>query len=174
MRAAHLKSFDYRVLNLLLYGLRGEKVNDLHMEFLSVSEFLVEVSDDLFDYEDDVFENSFNILRMFVKVYGASTAPLMLAKCITEAEEKYRKLLESLDPQLSITYQRRCQEATKEGGKLAGPSLGTWNIPAIIEDEDSYRQDILRAKPSSARDSHVRSSSVPHEQRFMQQRSDCS
>ncbi|MFQ6656888.1 hypothetical protein Gotur_026804 [Gossypium turneri] len=61
MRAIHLKSFDYRVLNLLLYQLRGQeinkakciffevvvKVNDLHMEFLSVSEFLVEISDDL-------------------------------------------------------------------------------------------------------------------------------
>uniref|UniRef100_A0A7C9AHM0 Uncharacterized protein n=1 Tax=Opuntia streptacantha TaxID=393608 RepID=A0A7C9AHM0_OPUST len=51
MRAIHLKSFDYRVLNLLLYQLRGEQVNDLHMEFLSVSEFLVEISDDLYDYE---------------------------------------------------------------------------------------------------------------------------
>ncbi|KAJ6775065.1 ATP SYNTHASE SUBUNIT B [Salix purpurea] len=50
MRAIHLKSFDYRVLNLLLYQLRGEKVNDVHMEFLSISEFLVEVSDDLFFY----------------------------------------------------------------------------------------------------------------------------
>ncbi|GKV23446.1 hypothetical protein SLEP1_g33172 [Rubroshorea leprosula] len=47
LRAIHLKSFDYRVLNLLLYQLRGEEVNDLHMEFLSVSEFLVEISDDL-------------------------------------------------------------------------------------------------------------------------------
>lgn len=27
MRAIHLKSFDYRVLNLLLYQLRGERVN---------------------------------------------------------------------------------------------------------------------------------------------------
>ncbi|CAH2073261.1 unnamed protein product [Thlaspi arvense] len=76
MRAIHLKSFDYRVLNLLLYKLRGEeylsayrlelylihmslssffgtveKVNELHMDFLSISEFLVEVADDLFDYE---------------------------------------------------------------------------------------------------------------------------
>ncbi|XVE86807.1 hypothetical protein DITRI_Ditri18aG0064000 [Diplodiscus trichospermus] len=50
MRAIHLKSFDYRVLNLLLYQLRGEEVNDLHMEFLSASEFLVEVSDDLMTY----------------------------------------------------------------------------------------------------------------------------
>ncbi|TYH49236.1 hypothetical protein ES332_D10G122100v1 [Gossypium tomentosum] len=47
MRAIHLKSFDYRVLNLLLYQLRGQEVNDLHMEFLSDSEFLVEISDDL-------------------------------------------------------------------------------------------------------------------------------
>ncbi|KAG1366534.1 hypothetical protein COCNU_13G003240 [Cocos nucifera] len=47
MQAIHVKSFDYRVLNLLLYQLRGQEVNELHMEFLSVSEFLVEVSDDL-------------------------------------------------------------------------------------------------------------------------------
>ncbi|CAA0838168.1 Unknown protein [Striga hermonthica] len=46
-RAIHLKSFDYRVLNLLLYQLRGEKVKELHMEFLSISELLVEISDDL-------------------------------------------------------------------------------------------------------------------------------
>lgn len=46
MRAIHLKSFDFRVLNLLLYQLRGEKINEVHMEFLSISEFLVEVSDD--------------------------------------------------------------------------------------------------------------------------------
>ncbi|KAF8018478.1 hypothetical protein BT93_H3381 [Corymbia citriodora subsp. variegata] len=78
MRAIHLKSFDYRVLNLLVYELRGEKVNELHMEFLSTSEYLVEISDDLFDYEDDVLENSFNILRMFIKIYGASAAPTML------------------------------------------------------------------------------------------------
>ncbi|CAI0422268.1 unnamed protein product, partial [Linum tenue] len=59
MRAIHLKSFDYRILNLLLYQLQGEqklscglfeavmKVNDLHMDFLSISEFLVEIADDL-------------------------------------------------------------------------------------------------------------------------------
>ncbi|BAT86534.1 hypothetical protein VIGAN_04420000 [Vigna angularis var. angularis] len=47
MKAVHLKSFDYRVLNLLLYELQGTKVEELHMEFLSISEFLVEVSDDL-------------------------------------------------------------------------------------------------------------------------------
>ncbi|XP_030463309.1 uncharacterized protein LOC115683049 isoform X6 [Syzygium oleosum] len=141
-RAIHLKSFDYRVLNLLLYELRGEKVNDLHMEFLSISEYLVEISDDLFDYEDDVLENSFNILRMFVKIYGASTAPAMLAKSITEAEEKYDRLLKALEPQLSAEYQKRCEEATAEGGRTGGPSLGTWSIPPVIVDEESYRSNM--------------------------------
>jgi hypothetical protein len=118
MRAIHLKSFDYRVLNLLLYKLRGEEVNELHMDFLSVSEFLVEVADDLFDYEDDVVENNFNVLRMFVGIFGSLNAPTELAKRISEAEEKYEQIMKSLDPHLSSNYRRRCEEATKEGGKI--------------------------------------------------------
>ncbi|XP_024011457.1 uncharacterized protein LOC18019136 isoform X2 [Eutrema salsugineum] len=139
MRAIHLKSFDYRVLNLLLYKLRGEEVNELHMDFLSISEFLVEVADDLFDYEDDVVENHFNVLRMFVGIFGPSNAPTELAKQISEAEEKYEEIMKSLDPHLSSNYKRRCEEATKEGGKVCGHSLGTWNIPAVISDEEAYR-----------------------------------
>ncbi|XP_010491698.1 PREDICTED: uncharacterized protein LOC104769236 isoform X1 [Camelina sativa] len=139
MRAIHLKSFDYRVLNLLLYKLRGEELNELHMDFLSISEFLVEVADDLFDYEDDVLENNFNVLRMFVGMFGSSNAPTELAKRISEAEEKYEEIMKSLDPHLSSKYQRRCEEATKEGGKTSGHSLGTWNIPAVISDEEAYR-----------------------------------
>ncbi|CAH9094853.1 unnamed protein product [Cuscuta epithymum] len=147
MRAIQLKSFDYRVLSLLLYQLRGEKVNELHMEFLSISEFLVEISDDLFDYEDDVLQNSFNILRMFVQIYGATAAPPILAKHITEAEAKYSSLLEALGPELSVGYQKRCEEATKEGGKKGGPPLGTWCIPHVIEDEDLYRSTVSSPKP---------------------------
>lgn len=40
------------------------------------------------------------------------------AKYITEAEKKYNILLKSLDPQLSLNYQKRCEEATKEGNIL--------------------------------------------------------
>lgn len=116
------------------------------MEFLSVSEFLVEVSDDLFDYEEDVVENNFNILRMFVRIHGVSAAPTLLAKSITEAEEKYNYLLNTLDPQLSLKYQKRCEEATKEGGKVFGPPLGTWSIPPIIEDEDLYRYQVSKTR----------------------------
>lgn len=84
---------------------------------------------------------------MFVRIYGASTAPSMLAKSITEAEEKYIRLLKALDPKLSMNYQRRCEEATCEGGKKLGPPLGTWNIPPVIEDEDLYRSEHLNYKP---------------------------
>ncbi|XP_019459379.1 PREDICTED: uncharacterized protein LOC109359245 isoform X1 [Lupinus angustifolius] len=142
MKAIHLKSFDYRVLNLLLYQLRGAMPEELHMEFLSISEFLVEVSDDLYDYEDDVLENNFNILRMFVRIYGASIAPSMLAKCISEAEDKYKTLLESLDPQLSLSYRKRCEEATREGGQVSEHPLGAWTIPTVIVDEEMYRSKV--------------------------------
>ncbi|MQM11624.1 hypothetical protein Taro_044535 [Colocasia esculenta] len=152
MRAIHLKSFDYRVLHLLLCQLRGE--------------------------QDDVIENSFNVLRMFVRIYGPQMAPSMLvssatclrvckyllvilwyslrapltakvqipfyymAKCISEAEVKYELLLAALDSDLSSSYQRRCEEATREGGKTSGYTLGTWNIPSVIADEDAYRSRI--------------------------------
>ncbi|KAJ4752891.1 ATP synthase subunit B [Rhynchospora pubera] len=140
LRAIHLKSFDYRVLNLLLYQLRGQEVNELHMEFLSVSEFLVEVSDDLYDYEDDVTNNTFNILRMFVAVYGASLAPKKLIKCISDAEKRYEALSRKLEPNLSLNYWKRCEEATKEGGvSKSGNAYGMWSIPPLILDEDAFR-----------------------------------
>lgn len=31
------------------------------------------------------------------------------------------------------------------GGKTSGPSLGTWSIPPVIEDEDFYRSKILHS-----------------------------
>ncbi|KAK8970987.1 hypothetical protein KSP40_PGU013665 [Platanthera guangdongensis] len=116
MRAIQLKSFDYRVLNLLLYQLRGQPVNELHMEFLSASEFLV---------EEDVIDNTFNILRMFVGIYGVSKAPAMLAKCINKAEEKYDRLAKELDPELSFDCWRRYEEATREGTKLGQELMST-------------------------------------------------
>ncbi|VAH48332.1 unnamed protein product [Triticum turgidum subsp. durum] len=148
MEAIHLKSFDYRVLNLMMYRLTGQQVNDLHMEFLSVSEFLVEICDDLL--QDDVVNNTFNILRMFAVIYGPLDAPKMLAKCIGEAEEKYESFSKKLDPSISRSYWRRCEEATKEGGKISGHAYGTWNIPPLIRDEGSFRLDRLNRGDASA------------------------
>lgn len=142
LRALQLKSFDYRVLNLLMYGLTKQQVNECHWDFLSVSEFLVEISDDLYDYEEDVLNNHFNILRMFVKVYKPFKGPAMMAKCIIEAEEKYQLLLNQLDPSLVSQYQQRCEEATKEGGKVSAHSFGSWSIPTVISNEECYRSQL--------------------------------
>ncbi|KAB1210196.1 hypothetical protein CJ030_MR6G024472 [Morella rubra] len=68
------------------------------------------------------------------------------AKYITEAEKKYNILLKSLDPQLSLNYQKRCEEATKEGGKISGHRLGVWSIPPVIVDEELYRTNFLSSR----------------------------
>lgn len=49
------------------------------------------------------------------------------AKYIAEAEEKYNNLLKMLDPQLSLNYQRRCVEATKEGKFATLKFYSMWN-----------------------------------------------
>ncbi|KAJ7550608.1 hypothetical protein O6H91_07G109100 [Diphasiastrum complanatum] len=125
MRAVELKSFDYRVLNLLLYQLLGTQVNEVHLTFLRVSELLVEISDDLFDYEEDVLRNNFNILRMFARIYGPAKAPNML-----------------LEPSLASHYQMRCKEATMEGGSKSKNAFGSWTLPPLIVDEATYRSSV--------------------------------
>eukprot|EP00252_Welwitschia_mirabilis_P021236 TRINITY_DN5378_c0_g1_i9.p1 TRINITY_DN5378_c0_g1~~TRINITY_DN5378_c0_g1_i9.p1 ORF type:complete len:384 (-),score=79.71 TRINITY_DN5378_c0_g1_i9:440-1591(-) len=119
LRALRFKSFDYRVLNLVMYGLTNRQVNEIHMNFLEISEILVEISDDLYDYEEDILKNNFNILRMFVNVYGPSKGPCMLAKYIGELEENYQCKSNQLDTDLLVVYNKRCEEATKEDGICA-------------------------------------------------------
>lgn len=42
------------MLNLLLYALRGASPDSVLLEFLRVDEHLVDIGDDLVDYEGDV------------------------------------------------------------------------------------------------------------------------
>ena len=49
--ASEAKSFDYRLLSHLLFGLRKEKPDRELMQFLFVDEHLVDIGDDLHDYE---------------------------------------------------------------------------------------------------------------------------
>merc|ERR1712232_235380 len=68
-RALRLKSFDYRVLNLPLYQLRGAPYDETMLAFLREAELLVEIEDDLKDYHKDVVRNSFNVYRTYVRVH---------------------------------------------------------------------------------------------------------
>ncbi|KAK9166998.1 hypothetical protein Scep_002189 [Stephania cephalantha] len=101
-----------------------------------------------------------------------------MAKSITEAEGKYAQLLKALDPDLSLKYQKRCEEATREGkglvciaflkvlilnesnslsstgGNMGAHSLGMWTIPPVIVDEDCYRSEHLSSKHENLMRNH--------------------
>ncbi|KAL3675569.1 hypothetical protein R1sor_025517 [Riccia sorocarpa] len=142
-RAITLKSFDYRILNHLLYSLTHRMVDEDHLEFLAVAELLVEVADDLFDYEEDVLKNSFNVLRMLIYACGPTEAPAVLAGFISAQERRYQELLGNLDPGLGKRFQERCKEAVKEGGGVSkSGTLGSWTIPPLIVDEAAFRNQV--------------------------------
>lgn len=140
---------------------------------------------DLYQFEDNLWHQSIFFTRLILEgalciVWPVRTNAQLYctiqAKYITEAEEKYNQVLKALDPQLSLHYQRRCVEATKEGnsatvnflhhvkvdplfpqswcfwnlkflgGNMSGHPLGTWSIPPLILDEEFYRSSLLDTK----------------------------
>jgi hypothetical protein len=132
IRAIELKSFDYRILNLLLAQLTGNPYDDDAIDFLWYSEVLIEIGDDLVDYEEDVLENSFNILRCFVRLFGTS-APIRLTALISELEALYEQKLSRLDSTLQASYRKRCKDAM---GKHS--TSDRWMVPPIIQDEAAF------------------------------------
>ena len=190
--AVKKKSFDYRVLNLVLLASvrkqrreardaerrrRGtgheikreeeeeeeeeeDKLGDAedvpYGDFLAASELLVELSDDLYDYEEDVASGAFNFYRCLVNRHGPERAPEEMAAVIVSAEREYARLEERLsrdDPELARRYRERCAQATEEGlpGRQvqvpADPSspvdsrpMGKWEMPPPIADERAWRE----------------------------------
>ena len=53
--ASEGKSFDYRLLNHLLFALRGVEPDRDLLQFLFVDEHLVDIGDDLLDYEANFY-----------------------------------------------------------------------------------------------------------------------
>lgn len=52
-----------QVLHLLLFELLRQPPDATLLEFMRTDEMLIDIGDDLTDYEDDVMANSFNIFR---------------------------------------------------------------------------------------------------------------
>merc|ERR1712130_546968 len=94
-----LKSFDYRLMNLVLYKIRKTEYNEKHLLFLRSHELIIEIGDDLFDYEDDVIKQSFNVYRMFLKLYPSDTklASLKLSQFISNTEKQYKIFQKDVD-----------------------------------------------------------------------------
>ena len=127
------KSFDYRVLNLLLYKLTGRPYDDAELEFLRVDEHLVDINDDLVDYEKDLHRNSFNIYRGFVLCHGADQAQLGLIQRISQFEAELETKLQLLDPERRACYCKRRTDAMEE------PGSEKWVFPMAIENENAFR-----------------------------------
>ncbi|KAL4458205.1 hypothetical protein ABPG75_013070 [Micractinium tetrahymenae] len=138
LAASAAKSFDYRLLNHLLYALRGVQPDEALLAFLRADELLVDMGDDFLDYEDDITAGgggSFNLLRCFVHLHGEA-APLRLAERISELEDERERLLAALPAQQRQFLRRRQVEAAE--GEGAGALR--WQVPPLVLDEAAFRR----------------------------------
>ena len=130
--AATKKSVDYRVMNFILYGLKNSTPDPQLLDFLLIDEQLVDIGDDLYDYEEDCCDNCFNIYRLYIHLFGKD-APLRLVERISALETKHALLLSGLPPETQAFYQRRMLAAAE------GPGALRWTIPSPILDEAAFR-----------------------------------
>lgn len=132
--ASALKSFDYRVLHLLLCALSGSTASEELLSFLRVDEVLTDIADDLFDYEKDCRKNSFNVLRGAVHACR-ERGGLVLAEKIGELEKEHESLLQALPAATRDVYCRNRSAA------MARPGSEKWVFPETMqpEEERQYR-----------------------------------
>ena len=139
------KSFDYRVLHGVLIALLrtapDAKAHAALLAFLRLDERLVDIGDDLTDYEDDVVANSFNILRCFISLYGTADAPLRLIELISELEAAHSAALQALHDSHRRHFWARHVEAASQ------PRSEKWVLPSLlipIADEPAFRHTHTR------------------------------
>lgn len=145
LRAHELKSFDYRLLDCLLYKLTASAAEPTLGHFLRVDELLTDIADDLYDYEDDVVHGSFNVYRCFIHACGAELAPAKLAERIGVLEAQHAQRLAALSPSAREAFARRM------GDVFARPGTRSWQIPAPIADEVAFRESVRREDASQSR-----------------------
>ncbi|CAG9461839.1 unnamed protein product [Pedinophyceae sp. YPF-701] len=133
------KSFDFRCLHALARHLHGlAPASPQLLQFLVVDERLVDIGDDLVDYEDDIERNSFNILRCMAAVHGAG-APVRVAELIGQLEVQHAALLRGLpEASRSAHVSRLAAAAQGRAGALR------WSFPALVLDEAAWRRALAR------------------------------
>lgn len=88
LKLAHRhKAYDYRVLHRLLYRLRNKPYDEAVIMAFTMGEMMADVEEDLRQYEDEVKKNSFNVYRMFVKLYKQD-APQKIKEYLDELTVK--------------------------------------------------------------------------------------
>lgn len=128
------KSFDYRLIFLVLHHLYSLlPYDEILTSFLHVDERLVDIADDLADYEDDVECNSFNLLRCFVALHGAK-AGVKLAELISALEVEHSRLYALLSLRQKEHWRERHEDSrgVNDGGMK-------WQVPPLILNEKEWR-----------------------------------
>ena len=130
-RASALKSFDYEVLSLLVLELsgRGDRFDAL-APLLAACFHLVEIEDDLRDYDADVASGAFNLFSAFVRRRGRH-AEVALRAWIARAEARYRAALGALDAR-DLAFHVDRNEAQGGAGPAMAPRTGRWVVPAVV------------------------------------------
>ena len=92
---------------------------------LKAHELMVEIGDDLVDYDDDVLARSFNVYRLFLA--------LRLSSLIGDTEAEYRRRARHVEPELLELHEQRNRAAWRG----IAPSYD-WVIPPPICDEEQF------------------------------------
>ena len=143
--ASEAKSFDYRVLHILLHKILSKPCCPTLLEVCRADEILLDIHDDLVDYEGDIRDNSFNILRAYSHIFGPVRASVEIAGRISRLEAELDAKLALLPSGLRDVYMRRRSEAFKDepGGRC-------WEIPrAFSPSEEAGLREAERSSSSS-------------------------
>jgi hypothetical protein len=150
--ASRSKSFDYRVLHLLMHGFLRSEPNEQLMSALAWNEQLVDLHDDLVDYEEDITSNSFNVYRCYVALYGEE-APMQIMARIHMMEQAFEKAMDALPPQMHRARSRfrlREHEAMHSSGR-PGQDGSVWTIPQAILREAEWMEECRAAEQGDVR-----------------------
>ena len=145
--ASEAKSFDYRLLHTILLKLLGKPLSPTLMAACRCDEILLDIHDDLVDYEDDIHGGTFNILRAYSHLYGPEKAPSELAGRISRLEEELEAKVAMLSSRERDAYMQRRSEAFKDepGGRC-------WEIPRAVAPEAEALLQMGTAGAGSAGD----------------------
>jgi len=147
--ASSCKSFDYRVLHHVLYAFRRIDPDPPIVDALKINELLVDLHDDLVDYEDDVLKNSFNLYRMYIALHGPTRAQELILARVQRLEQQFQQALSRLPSTMVNAFRCREQQAMDQpvgAEDVPAASARKWILPEPIVDEVAYRSEVKRAE----------------------------
>lgn len=141
-----LRSFDFRILNLLLYQLNRAKYDEDILDFFYIREILGEIVDDIPSYQDDILKNAFNSYRMYIQLYGeAKSAQTKFQEYLLDIQHQYCKLYNEFNSKYPQWMKLQRESDTveliyKESNPGVFKITPTYEIQDPVFDEDSFKR----------------------------------